>query len=185
MRRLILLATTGALLVAAPAFAKEPSQASISGPGFHKTFKAQQVLNGGNFTSSTLERLTVDSGFFPAAMAHQSQPLLPGRPAGKLGPRYTLIWTVPMPGHTHRVQQDVYPYAPGGAITYMKPGQPIFDVMTRGGWYRAYDLKRLLLKAGLPARAPKGSSGPSLALLGIPGALLLGGVVLALRRRRA
>ena len=70
----------------------------------------------------------------------------------------------------------------------MKPGQPIFGMTTRGGWFRAYGLKRLLPQQGLPTRAPSGSSGSNLALLagiGIPGALVLSGTAMFFRRRRA
>jgi hypothetical protein len=183
MKRLTLVAAVAALLVPAAALAKEPSQAAVSGPGFHKTFKAN--FQSKDFANTTIGRLTIGSGFFPAAMGQQPDPMLPGRPSGKLGPRYTIIWTVPMPGNTHRVRQDVYPYARGGAVTYMKRGQAIFDSKTIGGWYRAYGLKQTLLQAGLPASAPKRSSGMSLAWLGIPGALVLGGLVLALRRRHS
>ena len=56
------------------------------------------------------------------------------------------------------IRQDVYPYANGGAVTYMKPGQSIFDMTTHGGWYRDPALKRTLVSSGLPAKAPSASS---------------------------
>ena len=60
----------------------------------------------------------------------------------------------------------------------------IFWMKTRGGWYRAYGLKSTLVSLGLPERTQSSSSSSaSLALLGIPGALALAGVALALRRR--
>jgi hypothetical protein len=186
MKRFMLAATiTAALLVPATAAAKEPTSASISGPGFKKMVKWQQ---DGDFMNTPIGHLTFRSGFFPAAVGQVPDPMLTGRPAGKLGPRYTIIWTVPGPpgNETHTVRQDLYPYARGGAITYMEHGQGIFDMKTRGGWYRAYGLKSTLVSLGLPARAPKSSSssGASLALLGIPGALALAGVALAIRHRR-
>jgi hypothetical protein len=183
MKRFLLAALAGAaLLIPATAAAKEPSEASISGPGFSKTLKMQS----GDFDNSALGHVTMLSGFFPAAVGQVPSPMLPGRPTGNLGPRYRIVWTVPIPGHTHRIQQDVYPYARGGAVTYMKPGQPIFEMRTRGGWYAAYGLKQTLMRLGLPARAPQSSaSSASLALLGIPGVLALAGIAFALRRRRA
>jgi hypothetical protein len=182
MKRFVLAAVVAALVVPATAAAKEPSEASIKGPGFSKTVKMKQ-----DFGSSPLGRLTMESGFFPAAFGQQPDPMLPARPSGKLGPKYTIVWTVPMPENTHRVRQDLYPYAAGGALTYMSRGQSIFDTHTRGGWYRAYGLKQTLVSLGLPAqlKASKGSSNASLALLSIPGALILAGVAIALRRRRA
>ena len=178
------IATT--LLLPAVALAKEPSSASISGPGFDKTLR---VSNVEHFDGTRLAALTETSGFFPSAMGQTPNPMLSGRPAGRLGPRYTITWVVPgPPGKTvHRVRQDLYPYARGGAVTYTKPGQPIFDMTTVGGWYRNLELKRTLVGFGLPARAPKGSSGTNYALLagiGIPGALVAAGAAYALRRRR-
>ena len=183
MKRLILAAALAALLVPAAALAKEPAQASISGPGFHKTLSAPE---NGDFASTPLGRLTAATGFFPAAVGQSPNPMLPGRPSGPLGPRYTIVWTVPVPGHTHGVRQDLYPYADGGAVTYMKPGQPIYESQTRGGWYRAYGLRQTLSGLGLPARRAQ-ATGSSVALfagIGIPGALALIGAFFLLRRQR-
>ena len=183
MRRSILAAVMfTALLAPAAALGKEPSRATISGPGFHKTLAAPE---NAHFSSTVLARLTEESGFFPAAVGQSPDPMLHGRPAGELGPRFTIEWTVPVPGHTHRVRQDLYPYAAGGALTYTKPGQPIFEQQTLGGWFRAYGLKRTLVALGLPSAAPHGSgSSVSLAWLGVPGALAAAGLAFVLRRRQ-
>jgi len=184
MKRLILAAAFAALLVPAAALAKEPSTASISGPGLDKTLRAPE---NDNFTSTTLGHLTDATGFFPAAVGQSPDPMLPGRPAGSLGPRFTIVWTVPIPGHTHQVRQDLYPYAQGGALTYMKPGQAIYESRTAGGWYRAYGLKRTLVGLGLPAQPEQDAKGSSLALfagIGIPGALALTGAFFLVRRSR-
>ena len=183
MKRFIFAALVcAALLIPATAAAKEPTEAKISGPGFGKTIT---VVNLDRWESSPIASLTERSGFFPAAMGQQPDPMLPGRPAGKLGPRYTVVWLVPAGASTHHVRQEFYPYARGGAVTYLKPGQPIFEQTTRGGWYRAYGLKSTLVSLGLPTQATKSSSGSnaSLALLGIPGVLILTGAVLIYRRR--
>ena len=176
-------ALAGTLLLPAAAAAKGPSQASISGGGLGKTIR---VAGNGESDSTPLGSLAMQAGFYPAAYGQSPDPMLPARPQGNLGPRLKIRYVVPGPnGKTFHISQDLYAYAQGGAVTYMKPGQPIFDMTTRGGWYRAYGLKRTLLRQGLPARAPSGSSGMSLALLaGIPGALVLLGTALLLRRRR-
>jgi hypothetical protein len=184
VKRLILTAALAGLLVPATALAKEPSAASISGPGFEKTLRAPE---NEHFTSEPLGRLTDAAGFFPAAFGQSPDPMLPGRPAGSLGPRYTIVWTVPQPGHTHRIRQDLYPYAEGGALTYMKPGQAIFGAQTQGGWYRAYGLKQELVRLGLPARPAQDAAGSGYALfagIGIPGALALTGAFFLVRRSR-
>jgi hypothetical protein len=177
-----------ALVVPAVAAAKEPSQASISGPGFSKTLKIKDLEH---FSGSKLAQLTEESGFFPSAVGQSPNPMLLGRPSGKLGPRYTVVWTVPGPPGvtTHKVRQHLYPYARGGAVTYTKPGQPIFDMKTVGGWYRNPLLKGTLVGIGLPVRAPSGSGGGGanyalLAGIGIPGALALAGAGFFVARRR-
>lgn len=150
-----------ALALPAVAAAKEPSRASIYGPGFSKTLEMQDPAN---FSGTKLAELTDESGFFPSAVGQSPNPMLPGRPSGRLGPRYTIVWTVPAQT-THRVRQDLYPYAHGGAVTYTRPGQPIFDTTTRGGWYRNPLLKGALVGLGLSAQAPSESKGPNYALV--------------------
>jgi hypothetical protein len=176
-------AAIAALVVPALAAAKGPTAVSISGQGLTKTVKVLYDGSGG----SPGDALTQAAGFFPSAFGQSPDPMLHRRPAGPLGPRYTVVWKVPG-GAIYRVRQVLYPYARGGAVAYMKPGQPIFDMTTRGGWYRNPELKRTLVRLGLPAKAPAASStGPDYALLagiGIPGALVAAGVALVLQRRR-
>jgi hypothetical protein len=179
-----------ALLFPATALAKGPSGASISGPGLNKTIRGD-----GETQATALGQLTLNAGFFPAAFTQQPDPMLPGRPAGKLGPKYTIHYLVPgggEPGHVQKfhITQDLYPYAAGGAVTYMKPGQKIFDFTTHGGWFPGgIALKQTLVQNGLPARAPSASSSSSrnlAVLLGAPVVLLLaGGAALVARRNRS
>ena len=181
MKRLLFVLFAAALLAPA-AFAKGPSEASITGPGLSKTITFKGM--------SDSSALTEYAGVFPSAFGQSPDPMLKGRPSGKLGPRYTVRYVVPGPNSkAFRLRQDLYPYAQGGAVTYMKPGQSIFDMKTIGGWYPAGDaLKQLLVRAGLPKTAPRGSSGANLALvagIGIPGALVLVGAALLVARRRS
>ena len=184
---LVLAALALALLLPTAAAAKGPSEASITGGSLSKALK---LVGNGETDGTPLGQLTMEAGFFPAAYGQSPDPMLPARPSGDLGPKLTIRYVVPGgDGKTFRVNQDVYPYAKGGAVTYMKPNQPIFGMGTRGGWYRAYGLKRTLIRQGLPARAAgSASSGSNLALLagiGIPGALALTGAAVFLRRRKA
>jgi hypothetical protein len=188
MRRLTLTlalaAFAAALLLPAAALAKGPSAATITGPG-----KTLHIAGNGESGGSPLGDLSQDAGFFPAAYGQEPDPMLPSRPTGRLGPKFGIHYVVPDgSGHRFRITQDLYPYAAGSPVTYMKPGQRIFGMGTRGGWYRAdAALERLLVRQGLPARAQRASSGASLALfagLGIPGALALAAAALFITRRR-
>jgi hypothetical protein len=183
---ILLAALSVALLIPATALAKGPSAASISGPGLGN---AHAIKGDGETQGTALGQLTLNDGFFPAAFGQQPNPMLPGRPSGKLGPKYTVRYLVPGPSATvFHISQDVYPYAAGGAVSYMKPGQKIFAFATRGGWFRGgAALKQTLVQSGLPARAPSvSSSNRNLAILvGGPIAVLLaGGAALVARRRR-
>ena len=184
---LVLAALALALLLPTAAAAKGPSEASITGGSLSKTLK---LVGNGETDATPLGQLTMETGFFPAAYGQSPDPMLPARPSANLGPKLTIRYVVPGgDSRTFHVSQDVYPYAKGGAVTYMRPNQPIFGMGTRGGWYRAYGLKRTLIRQGLPARAAgSGSAGSNLALLagiGIPGALALTGAAFVLRRRKA
>lgn len=181
MKRFLFVLCTAALL-APVALAKGPSEATITGPGLSKTISFKGLGDA--------SKLTEYAGVFPAAFGRSPDPMLKGRPAGKLGPKYAIRYVVPGPNSTtFHLSQDLYPYARAGAVTYMKPGQAIFDSKTIGGWYPAgAPLKELLVRAGLPKAAPRGSSGTNLALvagIGIPGALVLAGAALLVARRRS
>jgi len=175
-------AIAAALLVPAVASAKGPSEATISGPGFSKKIDVLNDGSGGTVGGD----LTQQSGFFPAAFGQSPDPMLHRRPA-HLGPRYTIVWKVPGGAPNLRLRQDIYPYARGGSVTYMKPGQPIFDMTTRGGWYRDPQLKQTLVSLGLSAQAPSGSGGgTNWVLIGgllAAAALLAAGVILWWRQR--
>jgi hypothetical protein len=182
MKRLVFVLLAAAAFAPA-ALAKGPSAASITGPGL-----GHAVSVKGTEMSGRLGDLTQYAGFFPAAFGQQPSPLLARRPAN-LGPRYTIHYVVPG-DRIYHLTQDLYPYARGGSVTYMKPAQSIFGMGSHGGWYRGgADLKRTLVAAGLPRTAPSSSGSGSALLLGIgiPGAVLLtvAAVVVAIRRSSA
>lgn len=171
-----------AAVLAPSALAKGPSAASVTGPGLGKAVSVK-----GTEDSGALGDLTQYSGLFPAAFGQTPDPMLHSRPTGKLGPRFTIRYVVPGGGgERFRITQDLYLYAKGGALTYTKPGQRIFDQRTRGGWYRGGPaLKQTLVRAGLPRTAPRSDSNLAMLLgIGAPGAALLTGAAVFLARRR-
>jgi len=189
MKRLTLaLVLAGLLAFPAAAAAKGPDQASISGPGLDKTI----VLAGsGESMGTALGNLTQLTGFFPAAYGQSPDPMLKSAPTGDLGPRYRIHYRVPGENRsTYSIDQDVYPYAHGGALTYMKPGQSIFGMSTRGGWFLGgLPLKLVLVHQGLSAKA-SAANGTSMALvagLAVPGgiALIAAAIFAAGYRRRS
>jgi hypothetical protein len=188
MKRAFLILTIAALALPATALGKGPSGASIAGPGGGGiTFKGDGESGG-----TPLGDLTQQAGFFPAAFGQQPDPMLPSRPKGDLGPRYTIEYTVPGPyNELDKLRQDVYPYAKNGPVTYMEPGQKFFGTeQTRGGWFQAdSQLKETLVSAGLPAQASGASSDGGAFSAGLASllaaALLLAAATAVLLRRRA
>ncbi|HEX2433641.1 MAG TPA: hypothetical protein VHI55_06780 [Gaiellaceae bacterium] len=191
MRRLFIIVLVASFALPATALGKGPSAASIDGPGGGGgiTFTGY-----GESAGSSLGDLTLLAGFFPAALGQEPSPMLPGRPKGELGPRYTITYTVPTgTGVADRIRQDLYPYAVGAPMTYMEPGQKLFGQETPGGWFQAdRHLKELLVSTGLPPKAPEapapaaspGRSFPlDLAALVVLGLALALATVLVLRRR--
>jgi hypothetical protein len=184
MRALVLVLAVGALAIPAAAIGKGPAAATMEGPGGPITF-------GGSEASGPLGDLTERSGWFPEAFAQSPDPLLPARPEGELGPRYVVVYAVPGPDNdTFTIRQHVYPYATSGPVTYMAPGQPVFDTKTTGGWFQAgTDLKETLVTAGLPESAPKASRGdasfPAVTVWAFVIVLLACAAGLLLVRRRA
>ena len=153
MRRYLVAALVVALVLPALATAKGPSSASITGKGLERSLT---IGGDGEAVGTQLGALTMRSGFFAQMFGQTPDPTLRARPAGTLGPRYTVIYVVPGPNNIQsRVVQRVYPFAKPVALSYMKPGQPFWESdRTHGGWFKASTaLKRILLRAGVPAAA--------------------------------
>jgi hypothetical protein len=164
MRRFLLLATVGtlaALVATAPAAAKGPSTASLTGPGLDHAIPVKGEGESGPGTP--LGSLVQLGGFFPQVFLEAPDPTTPTRPTGDLGPRYRIEYRVPGPSENgNKLVQDVYPYAKT-PVTYMRPGVRFWGVNhTHGGWYVAGPgLKATLVAAGLPESPPPAASGGS------------------------
>ncbi len=156
--RKVLLVLLAAVAVAFPAsaYAKGASDASIEGPGLGKTVK---ISGNGESSGDRLGNLGQSAGFFPAVYGQSPDPMTDARPAGRLGPRYRIVWTVPGPNGESKITQDAYPYAQPQPVTYMKPGQVFWDGQhTRGGWYVGdAQLRASLIAVGVPSSAPSAS----------------------------
>lgn len=150
---LVVLVAALALLLPAGASAKGPSEAQITGPGLASPLKITGVGEGN--ASTDLGVLVTDGGFFPETFGQSPSPLLRTQPSN-LGPRYLVTYQVPGPVLAS-LEQELYPYAGGGPVTYMRPGQTFWgDQQTVGGWYRGTAaLKAMLVKAGLPQTSPE------------------------------
>jgi hypothetical protein len=162
-RVLVLAALAVALTLLAPtaALAKGASAATIDGggPGGPGNGPNGPITLGGSGepgSGTDLGTLADLSGLFLAMFGQSPDPMLDAAPTKRLGPRYTITWTIPDgSGTAKKIRQDAYPYAAGGPVTYTRPGQPVFDQTTRGGWYAASDrLRQHLISLGLPDKAP-------------------------------
>jgi hypothetical protein len=186
MRRFLLLATAGALaasVATAPAAAKGPSTASLTGPGLGQALPIKGEGEAGPGTP--LGSLVELGGFFPQVFLQVPDSTTRTRPPGNLGPRYRVEYRVPGPnGNESKLVQDVYPYAKT-PVTYMSSGQRFWGVnRTHGGWFIAGPgLKATLVAAGLPESPPSGSSG-SVPWVWIAAGVLAAVVLLALVLRR-
>jgi hypothetical protein len=187
MKRLLLVLAVAAFALPATALAKGPSEARITGPGLSKAI----VITGEESEGSPIMDLADAAGFFPAAFGQSPNPMT-SRPTGALGPKYSIDYTVPGGNMTtFKIHQDAYPYAKPYSVTYMKAGQPIFDMETKGGWFTDTRLKEVLVLHGLAKSAPTATSSSSTAgffSTGKLGALVLvllvlGGVFVLMRRR--
>jgi hypothetical protein len=193
MKRLVLLTAVlgAALLFPALAVAKGPDRATITGPGLEQPVVIAGDGEGGS--GSALGVLATQGGFFAQMYGATGYGSLPGRPKLKLGPRYRVTYRVPGgESGASTVQQDLYPYAARGPVSYMPADQVFWDTQrTSGGWARGTSgLKEILVQAGLPARAPANRAAHAHKLgvaLGAGGGVAVAALGLAFlyRRRRA
>ncbi len=188
-RYLLLVAgLAAALVLPGLAAAKGPDGASLTGPGLSQpiTFSGDGEMGQG----TPFGTLVFAGGFFPQMYGQSPDPRLKSRPKVTLGPRYTIVYTVPAGENVRsQVTQDVYPYAKPVPVTYMRPGQTFWGTQhTKGGWIRASAaLKDALVQAGLPADPPLSSAGfwsagAIGAFAGLFGVLAIGGAAILMRR---
>jgi hypothetical protein len=158
MKRLLLVLALVTLALPTAALAKGPDEAKITGPGLAKAI----IVTGPEEPGSPLMSFAEAAGLFPAAFGQEPDPMLPGRPKGDLGPKYRIDYNVPGgDGTSFAISQDLYPYAQPYAVTYMKEGQEIFDMTTRGGWWTDSSLKDQLVALGLPKSAASAEAASS------------------------
>ena len=91
MKRLLLLVAVVALALPATALAKGPDEATITGPGLGKAI----TITGAEELGSPIMTFAEATGFFPAVFGQDFSPMLPSRPKGDLGPKYTIDYNVP------------------------------------------------------------------------------------------
>jgi hypothetical protein len=153
-RAFVVLAIGGlaVLLTATPAVAKGADQATITGPGI-----STPIVVGGDGepgSSTDLGQLAESSGLFTAMFGSDASfgsQLMATKPAGSLGPRFTVSYRVPDSPKPDVVTQDLYPLAAGGPVTYTAGGQPALGTKTTAGWYHAPgSFRALLTSIGVP-----------------------------------
>ncbi len=186
--RLLVTAAIGllALLLPAAGLAKGASEATISGPGLGDGIT---LAGEGRPGGDQLMQIAQDGGFFSAVFLTTPNPMLAERPAGTLGPKYAIVYTMPGPnGESDQIRQDVYPYATPEPLTYVEPGQGFFTTETTvGGWYVAGSILRDdLVAVGLPETppaAPEQDTEPWRIVVVVTALMALGAAVIALVRR--
>ena len=78
--------------------------------------------------------------------------VLPGRPAGDLGPRFGVTYSWGFAGSALALQ-DLYPYAPGGPVTFTaSPGQIASHAFAAGWRQSDAAMFQVLVAWGLPAQ---------------------------------
>jgi hypothetical protein len=168
-RMIVLTALAGSMSIAAaatlaaPALAKGPSQARITGAGLVHAIVVSGDGEPGQ--QGRLASLAEQTNLFTVLFGAGGSVSPPARlrtppPKASLGPRYTVIYTVlgvdPQPGEDYgRVRQDLYPYATGGPVTYTPPGQRGFGQdLQAAGWLRGgAQLAHTLARLGVPPRS--------------------------------
>jgi hypothetical protein len=174
-RALLAMLAIALLLAVVPtaAQAKGASAATISGggPGGLPGGPISMKGDGEPGSGSDLSTLAEAAGMWALLFEDGAPGSLPAAPTpvAQRGPRYTITWTFPNGAGTEdKVRQFVWPYAAGGPVTYLAPGQKVLDTRTEGGWYRSSDVLRAsLIALGLPNRpaltapAPAGSASPA------------------------
>lgn len=129
------------LAIGAPALAKGPNSATVSGPGIGTT-----TIYWNRPDQHSLGELTQTTFLWDAAGAAgwETQP-----PPGDLGPKYTVVYHIIKLNNRLRgedIRQDLYPFAAAGPVVYTAAGQHMYDTPTASGWHPASSLLTTVLR---------------------------------------
>jgi hypothetical protein len=168
MAIVVLITLGGLLALISPAWAKGPLAVRIAGPGLDKPILLNAINNPK--AGEAINSLSEETGFWVTVFAIDltvvDKNQLDARPAGELGPRYTIDYDIDSGTTQPLLRQDIYPFAPGGPVTYAPAEQQLFEgQVSRGGWYRAPAvLTNRLVALGVPepksAPAAKAAAAP-------------------------
>jgi hypothetical protein len=157
-------AFSAVILAASPAFAKGPSQGVITGPGLAQPITLREP--GSATIGPDLANVVTQSGFFVGMWGGtDAHGRLTDRPAGNLGPRYTITYTMAFPDRpSSDIVQYVFPYAELRPVTFMPPNQEYWgNAQTEGAWFAGnVGLRKTLIRFGLPTTPPSGGKSPSI-----------------------
>lgn len=136
------LTASATFAVAAPAIAKGPQQATITGPGIEEPV----VVSGdGEFsTGSEFSMFTESTGFWQLVFGEDFNGSIDGvldaAPTVELGDEYLIEWDLgSSDAGDATVTSMVYPNADGGPFVHVEPGTWIvgYNTSTAGGWFEA------------------------------------------------
>lgn len=157
------------ILAAAPAMAKGPASATITGPGIDQPIELFDHRQSGQVMAKQIVDLIEQTGLWYAtpSLERIDQP-------GGLGEPLVLAW-----GEGSRmIRQDIYLHAEGGPVIHTLEGQPSLEAWGGEitGWFRApTELVDTLRAFGVPTDAGRTAaiSSPALVLGGLAFLILI------------
>lgn len=151
LRRLCAVASVAIVLTVAvvgTAQAKGPMSAVVSGPGILSTTVVYTQRAG----DIDLDELSNATRLYDVWLGLNHDQITHAAPAGKLGPKYTVVYDFSGDGQT-MLTQELYPIAATGPLVYTPPGQQFWSEPLLSGWVNgSADLVSAL--RGLGARLP-------------------------------
>lgn len=156
LRRLCAVASVAIVLTVAvvgTAQAKGPMSAVVSGPGILSTTVVYTQRAG----DIDLDELSNATRLYDVWLGLNHDRITHAAPAGRLGPKYTVVYDFSGDGQT-MLTQELYPIAATGPLVYTPPGQQFWSESLQSGWVKgSADLVSAL--RGLGARLPRQANG--------------------------
>jgi hypothetical protein len=152
-------AIVSVLLMSAPALAKGgPAQGVITGPGLVEPITLREP--GSKTIGADLANVVQRSGFFNGVFDADPE-RLKERPAGDLGPRYTIMYSMSLSDRrSGTIVQYAYPFAEPMPVTHIPAKQQYWaNNETVGGWFVAHlGFRQTLISLGVPVPGASGSA---------------------------